>query len=710
MPINLGLAISKISGIGPRRATILQKRGISTLRDLLYSFPRTYKNLLKPQKVSDLVAGEEAVINAEIISIASNRLFRRQMTVTNATAQDRSGIISIVWFNQPFITSVIKNGESYLFYGKVGRNRKIGSLQLVSPKYERTISIVPIYPEIEGLSSKQIRLVMSAVLNNLHAVNDNLPIRIRKKYDLIPLAQALKQIHKPKDQHSLDEARRRLAFDELFSVVTKFKDFENDLTHHRAPSINIDEMKLKQFVSHLPYKLTDEQRIASWRILKHMAPITNHPPASLREALRAGISQITPLNALLNGDVGSGKTVVALMASLNVIYAGYNVVWLAPTQILARQHFETVSRLLASANIDIKLVTANTNVSSRPRVRAEGPLSNEIASLPDGIVNARNDKAFCVHPRSNQRPSASIIIGTHALLHRQDQLHNIGLVVVDEQHRFGVDQRRALLSDDVKTKLAPHFLSMTATPIPRSLAMMLGGMTELVTIKTKPVGRKNIITKVVDDTSRKSMYERIESQIARGHQVYVIAPLVDEGEKARKTLFGDEKKAATREFDTLKKIFPRRRIGLLHGKMKVAEKDNIMKQMLSSRIDILVSTTVVEVGVDVPNATVMVIENANYFGLAQLHQLRGRVGRSNHQSYCYLSITGDVGQIARERLSIMERTNDGFIIAQKDLELRGPGTIVGTQQAGFFDLRLASLGDTILIEQVKEAVALLNPN
>lgn len=646
--VNLDLPISKLNGIGPRRAAILERRGIKLLRDLLYNFPRSYKNLLQTQNINELVAGQEAVIKAELVSIASQRLFRRRMTVTNAVARDKTGIIRLVWFNQPFISNVLKEGENHILYGKVVRNRKTGALQMASPKYERTLSLMPIYSETEGMSSKQIRTIMSAIVDEVSRIEDNLSSSVKDKYRLMPLGEALRQIHCPNDNEKLGEARRRLAFDELLAVVTKFMEFDRDLAGRCAPQIKINKTILKKFVSKLPYKLTDEQRLAAWRIIKKMA-------------------DKQPLNALLNGDVGSGKTVVALLASLGVVDAGYNAVWLAPTQILARQHFETISQLISDSHIDISLVTADTKHSN------------------------------------NHSIQAGVIIGTHALLHRKEQLKNIGLVVVDEQHRFGVEQRRALLSADARTNFVPHFLSMTATPIPRSLAMMLSGMTDLITIKSKPVGRKKIVTKIVDEKGRKIMYQSIEKELVRGRQVYVIAPLIEESDRPKTTLFGDEKRAAAREADNLKKVFPKRKIGLLHGKMKSAEKEKIMQQMLHRDIDILVSTTVVEVGVDIPNATAMVIENANYFGLAQLHQLRGRVGRSQYQSYCYLSTGDELSRTAKHRLEIMEKTNDGFVIAQKDLELRGPGTIVGTQQAGFFDLRLASLGDTMLIEQAREA-------
>lgn len=722
--------VSTLFGVGAAQSKKLSRLGITTIKDLIYHFPRTYRDLSQPQKISDLRANEEGIIEARVLDIAAQRTFRRRMVITTALVEDESGTLSLVWFNQTFLTRVLRQGETFIFYGKLIHDRgatrsyrskvnlfdrqvanippkpgeakgeKTGSLQMQSPQYEKFPKIIPIYPETEGLTSKRIRLILSDVLSQAREIDDNLPPEIVKKYKLMPLGLALWNIHEPENQDQLNNARRRLAFDELFSVVAHFIKFEKDLSRHRAPNIGIDEARLKNFVSRLPYKLTDEQRMAAWRIIKGMSSTGSDNNYTLSKCNHASKGNYTlgvvPLNALLNGDVGSGKTVVALLASLNVISNGYNAVWLAPTQILARQHFETVSQLLSGTDIDIELITAATKIT---KYRCHPELACPSEAYGRRRVSGSRSR---IGVRDDNR-AGSIIIGTHALLHRRHQLRNIGLVVVDEQHRFGVEQRRALLSNDAETKLAPHFLSMTATPIPRSLAMMLSGMTELITIKEKPTGRKRIITKVVDGAARQSMYRAIEEQIARGRQVYVIAPLIEESDKPRKTLFSDEKKAAAREAENLKKVFPLRKIGLLHGKMKSVEKDKIMKQMLARTLDILVSTTVVEVGVDIPNATVMVVENANYFGLAQLHQLRGRVGRSNHQSYCYLSIGDDIGKVARERLRIMEQTGDGFIIAQKDLELRGPGSLAGLDQSGFFDFKLANLADTKLLQQAKEA-------
>lgn len=767
--------VSALFGVGAAQSKKFSRLGIETIKDFIYHFPRTYRDLSRPQKIVDLRAEEEGIIEARVLDISSHRTFRRRLNITSALVEDDSGTLPLVWFNQPFLTRVLRQGETFIFYGKLmhdrgatkyqnkvnlfGRDKAVhtDSLQMASPQYEKFPKIIPIYSETEGLTSKQIRLILSAVLPEVREMDDPLPLVTIKKYHLMPLGLALWNIHEPSDQNQLNCARRRLAFDELFSVVSHFIKFERDLGQRQAPAIAIDKKLLSSFAQKLPFKLTQDQRLAAWKIIKCMAGnhvdsrfkipsyakatagrqdlrmkslITNHPAST--DAESGGLSLITPLNALLNGDVGSGKTVVALLASLSVINAGYNAVWLAPTSILANQHFNLVKSLTKDLNIPIELVTAATDLRKKLSFRAKSTrldsqslvdarrgnplnknekrdpsLNDKVgqASVTVGMTDSPDELYKLDKPDELNYPHSSVLlIGTHALLHRKDQIGNIGLLVVDEQHRFGVEQRRELISQN--DNVTPHFLSMTATPIPRSLAMLFSGLTQLITIKEKPKERKPIITKIVIPPNRQEMYKFIDRELTKGRQAFIITPLIEPSKTGSLALFGSEKKAVENEYKKMQKtIFSHRKIGLIHGRMRQREKDNIMKQMLDREIDILVATSVVEVGVDIPNATVMLIENADSFGLAQLHQFRGRVGRAHHQSYCFLAVGDEVVERPKavERLKIMVQTNDGFIIAQKDLELRGPGSISGLDQSGFFDFKLANLGDTELLEQAKEA-------
>jgi len=695
MTFDINQSVDTLSGVGDARAKKLARLGINNIHDLIYHFPRDYRDLSKPQKITELREGEIGVIEARVLDISSRRLFRRRMSITTALVEDESGTLPLVWFNQPFLARVIKPTETYIFYGKLAHDRKTGSPQMQSPQYEKFAKIISIYSETEGLSSKQLRMMIMPLLSEIRQIGDYLPKATIKKYDLMPLGLALWSVHEPSNDDQLKKARRRLAFDELFEVVKYFILFERDLDSRLAPAIVIDKKLLADFVKKLPFTLTESQRIAAWRIIK-----------SLSDGSK-------PLNALLNGDVGSGKTIVALLASLVVIKSGHNAVWMAPTSILASQHYATVRQFTANLDIPVELVTAATDARKEDsnvsfRAESRNPSEANIERDPSSKVGMTEGNNICVDQRPDPRPSA-LLIGTHALLHRKDKIKNIGLLVIDEQHRFGVEQRRELLSN-AQSGLVPHFLNMTATPIPRSLAMLLSGLTDLITLKEKPKERKPVITKIVMPINRQKAYEFIDHQIDRGRQVFIITPLIKSSTKGAVTLFGSEKKAVEEEYAKLQNsIFRHRKIGLLHGKMKQKEKDTVMKQMLDREISILVSTTVVEVGVDVPNATVVLVENADIFGLAQLHQIRGRVGRSSHQSYCFLAVGDENIQSSKvlERLRILTETDDGFIIAQKDLELRGPGAIAGLEQSGFLDLKIASLDDMELLEMAKEAAEIL---
>ncbi len=636
--------IEKLKGVGEKRKRQLERLGIKSIKDLFYYFPRDYLDLRRAEKINAIKSGF-VVIKAKVISVDQRRSFRRYgFTITSALLADETGSIEAVWFNQPYMQNVLRPTGEYIFYGKAKIIRG-GAWQLQSPKLEKNSTILPVYRETSKLTSKYIASLIKQARPAVGQIKDFLPQEIRLNHSQIPLQKALWAIHFPSSIYELEKARERLAFDELLNLFWGYIKHAQKAKKSNSLSISTNVNLLKTFVSSLPFKLTNDQRIAAWHIIKKM---------NAKE----------PLNALLNGDVGSGKTIVALIASLAVVDNGYNAVWLAPTTVLAKQHYDTILSIVAK-KANTKLVTA---------------------------VQAKNKKR---EKKSNSK--GSIIVGTHAVLHRESELGEIGLLVVDEEHRFGVEQRGQLLRRN--NKLSPHLLSMTATPIPRSLAMMLGGMVELINIKEKPLNRQKIITKVIDGAHIESAYDIIKKELEKGHQAFIIAPAIDKSEASLK------KSLAEVTAQLQKSVLKKYKTGVIHGKMKDTEKQKTMKQMNEREISILVATSVVEVGIDIANATVIMIENAEYFGLAQLHQLRGRVGRSSYQSYCLLVSSPEMenAQIARQRLEILEKTNNGFEIAQKDLELRGPGAISGLEQSGFITLKIASLFDEELIARAKKA-------
>lgn len=636
--------IDKLKGVGEKREHQLERLGIKSIKDLFYYFPRDYLDLGQIKKISAIRNGFVAV-RARIISIDQRRSYRRYgFTITSALLADETGSVEAVWFNQPYLQNILRTNDEYIFYGKAKLTRT-GAWQLQAPKFEKNSSILPIYRETNNLTSKYIASLIKQARPSINQIKDFLPHKMRVDYGQIELQKALWAVHFPSNIYELEKARERLAFDELVNLFSGYIEQAKKLKKRNSITISTNVKLLKNFVNNLPFKLTDDQRVAAWRIIKKM-------------------NKNEPLNALLNGDVGSGKTVVALMASLASVDCGYNAVWLAPTTVLAQQHYATILNIVGK-KADVKLITS---------------------------AQAKN--------KNTEKKSAkkgSIIVGTHAILHRKNELGKIALLVVDEQHRFGVKQRSQLLEQD--KKFSPHFLSMTATPIPRSLAMMLGGMVELINIKEKPLYRREIVTQVIDGARIKFAYDIIKKELEKGHQAFIVAPAIDKSEASLKKSLADV-------LEQLKKsVLKKYKIGVIHGKMKSEEKQKIMKQMNERTLSILVATSVVEVGIDIANATVMMVENAEYFGLAQLHQLRGRVGRSRHQSYCLLVTSPEMenSQLARKRLEVLENTNNGFEIAQKDLELRGPGAISGLEQSGFITLKIASLFDDRLIAKAKKA-------
>ncbi|MCA9334358.1 ATP-dependent DNA helicase RecG, partial [Candidatus Saccharibacteria bacterium] len=556
-----------------------------------------------------------------------------------------------VWFNQPYRAKALKKGHSYYISGEYQLRR--GRFSITNPSVEvasdipiNAARILAVYRETKGLTSRQIRFAVEQARDLFPTIPETLPEELIKKHTLLSRAEALHTLHAPASQSKLEMAKRRLGFEEVLqlSLASLLNKQENQ--KETALTITFKEELARKFVEHLKFTLTDAQRKAIWRIYLDM-------------------EKIHPMNRLLEGDVGSGKTVVAAMAALMVMDQGRQVAIMAPTELLARQHAETLHALLKPLN-----------------------KHKAVGLLVGSLTTKQKEKAR----EAIATGDISLIVGTHALIQEKVAMDKLALVVIDEQHRFGVEQRKALM---VKAGHMPHVLNMTATPIPRTLALTLYGELDISVLAEKPKNRLPIITKLVSPNSTQTAYADIEQKLAEGQQMFVVCPLISESSEL-------EASSAEATYEKLSKgPFKHRRIGLLHGKLKPQAKQHVMEQFVAGKLDILVSTTVIEVGVDVPNASIMMIESAERFGLAQLHQLRGRDGRSGQQGYCYLML--DDSKSPSRRLQALETTNDGFKLAELDLELRGPGAIYGVSQHGQLDLRIAQLSDTRLIAEARNA-------
>ncbi len=661
--------ISALGSVGKKISKKLGAVGLKTVADLLYYFPFRYEDYRLVVPVKQMQDGNLVTIRVQVELIANKRSFKSKKMITEALVSDASGSVRVVWFNQPFIIKNIKIGDVIYLSGKV-KSDMLGP-QLVSPAYEKykketahTARLVPIYPLTRTVTQKQVRFLMAQAMPLAISMPDWLPPEILEAADLQPLSAALQGIHFPADDANVKLSQDRLKFDELFLVQLKAELAKQGRRDFKAPILIFQEEKVKSFVSSLPFTLTKSQKISAWEILKD-------------------ISQPVPMNRLVSGDVGSGKTVVAAISMYNSFVNNSQSVLMAPTEILAFQHYQSLSRLFIGRGITVGLLTRSQIQTSQ----------DEKIGKKDFIAKVRTGE---IH----------VVIGTHALLGPEVQFKNLALVIVDEQHRFGVEQRKF-----IKTKgQGAHFLSMTATPIPRSLALMIYGDLDISIINELPPGRKKIITKLVEAFKRDRAYQFIREQVGQGRQVFVVCPLI-EAEEEKLESSGqtmlipslDDKKSVLSEYKKLsEKIFPDLRVGFLHGKMKGVEKETVMAKFKSGDLDLLVSTSVIEVGVDIPNASVMMIEGAESFGLAQLHQFRGRVGRSSHQSYCLLFTNSDSSK-SLERLQFFEKESDGFKLAEKDLEVRGPGEVYGTEQSGEMGLRLATVTDRELIRKAREA-------
>ncbi|MCA9941975.1 MAG: ATP-dependent DNA helicase RecG, partial [Anaerolineales bacterium] len=638
-----------VRGIGPKLAEHLAKLGVSTVEDMLYLFPRRFDDYTLMKPIHKLAYGETVTVIGTIWETRARRS-RNNQVIVQSVISDGTGQIQATWFNQQWLANKLKAGMQIVISGKV--EQYLGRPVFNSPEWEpleleplRTRRIVPIYPLTQGLSSNRMRDIMRSTVNHWAArVPDPLPQSVRQRQKLEPLPEALQQHHFPDSQHALHEARRRLIFDELFLLQLGMQGFRREWQSQPGVEIGVDTAVLDQFQQSLPYTLTSAQQRVIQEIVQDMATST-------------------PMNRLLQGDVGAGKTVVAAAALLLAAKGGYQTALMAPTEILAEQHFNGLRPLLEPFGLRICLLTGSTSAAEKTRIYDE--LSNDQIDLA---------------------------IGTHALIQENVTFSNLALAIVDEQHRFGVDQRQALRAKGpADGQFSPHLLTMSATPIPRSLALSLYGDLDLSILDEMPPGRQEIKTRWIRTRERERAYAFIRKQVGEGRQAYLIYPLVEESDKV-------DAKAAVEEHERLQsKVFPDLKVGLIHGRLSGKEKESTMRDFYEGKLNILVSTSVIEVGVDVPNSTVMLIDGANRFGLAQLHQFRGRVGRGAHQSYCILVADSDTPD-AEERLGALTQTNDGFALAEKDLEIRGPGEFFGRRQSGLPELKLASLLDMDMLK------------
>jgi ATP-dependent DNA helicase RecG len=647
--VDLDTPVTKLKGVGEETAKHLAAFSIETVNDLIENVPRKYEDYSNILPIAHLQPGLVTV--EATISSVKGRYVRRGMHITEAIASDQSGSVRLVWFNQPYRANHIKTGQKYFVAGDFGLRRNRFSIlnpsvELASDFPVNTARIIPIYRENKNIKSLTIRKLVREAIKNTRELPEHLPQWLVKQQKLIPYKDAIYEMHFPSSAEALEEAKRRLAFEEVFELTLAALLNKYELYNETALAIAFDEKLAKGFVGHLPFTLTNAQRKVVWRIFQDMA-------------------KTQPMNRLVEGDVGSGKTVVAAMAAVMAMKEGFQVALMAPTEILARQHAETIVKLLNNTGFGDKV------------------------GLLIGALTAKQKKT--AHERIASG-DIQFIIGTHALISEKVDMHKLGLIVIDEQHRFGVDQRKKL---QAKAGHMPHVLHMSATPIPRSIALTLYGELDISVLDELPPGRQPIITKLCSPNSRKQLYAAIDKELEAGRQMFVVCPLISESDLSQGL-------SAESVFAKLSKIdFKHRQVALLHGRMKASEKETIMKDFVNHKYDILVSTTVIEVGVDVPNSTVMLIEGADRFGLAQIHQLRGRVGRGAHQSWCYLMLSDS--KAPSQRMKAVEATTDGFKLAELDLRLRGPGAIYGTSQHGLLDLRVANLSDVKLIAAARKA-------
>ena len=649
--IDLNKDVKYIKGVGPTRVTLLNRLGIFTLKDLITYYPRTYEDRSKPKYIAQCEDGEEVLIEAIACSRVTNIRLNGK-TMQRLMVRDETGGATITWFNQPYLKNNFIVGNQYKFFGKI--SKKTGKITMNSPVFDKienvqnTGRIIPIYPLTYNLSQNNLRKIMEAAIQEIYGkLLETLPNYLLEEYKLENINDATKHIHFPDEIKDFQIARNRLVFEELLSVQLALLELKNSYMNEEKGIRFSKEAKMSEVINTLPFNLTKAQ-------LRVLEEIDNNMESE------------KSMNRLLQGDVGSGKTVVAMCAAYKAVKSGYQAAIMAPTAILATQHLENFKNILEKLEIRCELLISGITKKKKEDI---------LERLKNGDID--------------------ILIGTHAIIEENVVFKNLGLVVTDEQHRFGVKQRTRIAEKGKN----PDVLVMTATPIPRTLALILYGDLDISIIDELPPNRKKIDTFAVGKNMTDRVNNFIRQQVKEGRQAYVVCPLVEENEEM-------DLKSVEKLYETYsKEVFPEYRVDYIHGKMKTKDKDLIMERFKNKEIDILISTTVIEVGVDVPNSNIMVIENAERFGLAQLHQLRGRVGRGEYKSYCILKFEGKSENV-RKRMKVMCETNDGFIISEKDLELRGAGDFFGTMQHGLPEFKIANLFEDIDILKMVQSVAM----
>jgi ATP-dependent DNA helicase RecG len=668
-PAALGAPVTVLSGVGPRHAQTLGRLGMQTLRDMLYYFPRRYDDYSQLKPINRLWYGEEVTVIGTVQSVSVRPIRNGRSKLVEMILSDGSGSLRVTWFNQVYIAKRLRKGAHIVLSGKI--DQYLGRLVMNNPEWEpleqqqlSTNRIVPVYPLTAQITQRWLRRLMNQVVSYwAPRVVDPLPEELRRSAGLVDLSRALMQSHFPDSWDDLKAARHRLAFDEIFLLQLGVLRQKQAWQERTATVFETDPAWLQSQLERLPFSLTGAQQRAL-------------------EDVRQDLASGHPMNRLLQGDVGSGKTVIAAMAVAMVARQGGQTALMAPTSILAEQHYKSLMTMLSPADAVQQSDSGEETLPSIQPPLQESKIRLMLGATPDAEKNEIR--------QGLEDGSIKLVIGTHALIEDPVVFKNLELAIVDEQHRFGVEQRAALRSKGEN----PHLLVMTATPIPRSLALTIYGDLDLSVIDEMPPGRQAVNTYVLPPRELERAYSLIRTQVESGRQAFIIYPLVEESDKL-------DTKAAVDEYDRLREeIFPDLQLGLLHGRMKAEDKEQVMNDFRSGKYHILVSTSVVEVGVDIPNATVMLIEGANRFGLAQLHQFRGRVGRGAEKSYCLL-VPETPDDLENKRLQVMVQTNDGFVLAEHDLDQRGPGEFLGTRQSGFSELQLANLTNVALIEKAR---------
>lgn len=645
----LDQSIEVLKGIGAKRMEALQKYGIFTIRDILYHFPYKYKDIRKTERFNDKHHGEEIVVRAHVLNKPTLARIRSQFTIVRFDIGDGTSLCRCIYFNQPYMAKNIHKGDEFIFIGHLeqkGNITQMNNPQMVKIN-EETPDVLTYYRLPRTVNQKVfVKILRNAYQLLNHQIPEHLPIAFRTEYGLAEINYAMENIHFPSDLSAVDRATYRLAFEEMLYFMLILRRVKQRNDREMGIRMHVDEGQMDQLLQLIPFQLTGaQQRVVS----------------EIQQDISAG----HPMNRLLQGDVGSGKTVIAMMTLYIAVCNGYQGAMMAPTEILAMQHYRDLSEIFEKLNIKVKLLSASMKAAAKRQIRS---------ALKDGEID--------------------IIVGTHAVIQDSVAFRKLGVAITDEQHRFGVNQR-ALLSQKGEN---PHLLVMSATPVPRTLALIMYGDLDISILDELPPGRKKVETRLVTYPRRKDMYQYLAKQLQEEEQAYIVCPLIEESEKL-------DVQSATELYEELRSgVLNDVEIGLIHGRMKEEHKQMMLNGFAEGRIRALISTTVIEVGVNVPNATIMIIENAERFGLAQLHQLRGRVGRGSRQSWCFMT-TQTENAISKERLSHMVQTSDGFVIAEKDLELRGPGQFLGMQQSGLLDKRVILLmKDAHLVQDIKRAI------